>query len=344
MSPRPLLLAIVGGAAIASFALLRHRGAGLARSAPGGLLIGNVAAYDALTRILLGPFFDRIAADVAAVAPLRARVLEVGCGPGHLSTRLARRHSLEVTGLDLDPAMIERAQANANRALGPADPSPSFLVGDAASLPFPDRSFDLVVSTLSMHHWADVPRGLEEIARVLEPGGRALIWDFPAGARPHPLARTHRHGADPMAQIASAPLRVVSVAPWRWPLRFRLTQRIELVPEVSSGAETESATDDGANLAGDWDQRDRLLERLDQMVASGRMREDEARRIRTASDPDAFNEAIRAVRVRHAKGTLDAAVADGRLAPDESAQVLDRLRKGEHGASVGRDLRARRTH
>ena len=74
------------------------------------------------------------------------------------------------------------------------------------------------------------------------------------------------------------------------------------------------------------------------MVASGRMREDEASRIRSASDPNTFNEAIRSVRVRHAKGTLDVAVAEGRLAPDEAEQLLARMRKGEHGASVRRDV------
>jgi SAM-dependent methyltransferase len=238
MSQRPLLLAVIGGAAIASFALLRHRGADLARSAPGGLLIGNVAAYDTLTRVLLGPFYTRVAADVAAVASQGARVLEVGCGPGHLSTRLARRYSLDVTGLDLDPTMIERAQTNAGRAPHLADPSPAFVVGDAASLPFPDRSFDLVVSTLSLHHWADLPAGLAEIARVLKPDGRALIWDFRSGTRPHPFAPRHDHMADPLSHVESAALRVVNATPWAWPLGLRLTRRIELVPESGSGAGT----------------------------------------------------------------------------------------------------------
>ena len=54
---------------------------------------------------------------------------------------------------------------------------PSLLVGDVAALAFPDRSFDLVVSTLSMHHWADPTAGLAEIGRVLRPGGRALVLD-----------------------------------------------------------------------------------------------------------------------------------------------------------------------
>jgi ubiquinone/menaquinone biosynthesis C-methylase UbiE len=45
-----------------------------------------------------------------------------------------------------------------------------------ASLAFPDRSFDLVVSTMSMHHWADPGAGLPDIGRVLRPGARALVW------------------------------------------------------------------------------------------------------------------------------------------------------------------------
>jgi ubiquinone/menaquinone biosynthesis C-methylase UbiE len=57
-------------------------------------------------------------------------------------------------------------------------------VGDVAALAFPDRSFDLVVSTLSMHHWADPAAGLAEIGRALRPGARALIWDFRPGVRP----------------------------------------------------------------------------------------------------------------------------------------------------------------
>jgi len=62
------------------------------------------------------------------VAPDGARVLEVGCGPGHLSIRLARQHGLDMTGLDLDPAMIERARANAVRPGDGDEHRPLFLV------------------------------------------------------------------------------------------------------------------------------------------------------------------------------------------------------------------------
>src|SRR5215213_11312400 len=140
----------------------------------GGTLIGNAMAYDEMSRLVLGSFFGPIAVDIAAAAPDCARVLEVGCGPGHLSIRLARQHGLDVTGLDLDPAMIERARANADRSEDGDERGPSFVLGDVAALPFPDESFDLVVSTMSMHHWADPTAGMAEIDRVLRPGARAL--------------------------------------------------------------------------------------------------------------------------------------------------------------------------
>jgi ubiquinone/menaquinone biosynthesis C-methylase UbiE len=196
---------------------------------PGGILIGDTAAYDALSRLLLGSLYGRIAADVAAVAPDGARVLEVGCGPGHLSIRLARQHGLEVTGVDLDPAMTERARANADRPEDSGERRPSFLVGDAASLAFPDGSFDLVVSTLSMHHWTDPTAGLAEIGRVLRPGARALVWDFRPGVQPHPFGPRHMHMPDPVEHTHGVPLRVVDATPWPWPWRFTLIQRIELV-------------------------------------------------------------------------------------------------------------------
>jgi ubiquinone/menaquinone biosynthesis C-methylase UbiE len=143
----------------------------------------------------------------------------------------ARQHGLEVTGLDLDPAMISRARATADRPGNGDQRRPSFLVGDVASLAFPDQSFDLVVSTLSMHHWANPTAGLAEISRVLRPGGRALIWDLRPGALPF-----HAHAPDPVGHTHGAPLRLVSTTHWRWPWKLPLTQPIELLhADGSSG-------------------------------------------------------------------------------------------------------------
>jgi SAM-dependent methyltransferase len=226
---QPRKLVFLAGAAAAALAVLRHgRRAAQGHQASGGILIGDAVLYDALSRLLLGQLYTRIAADVAAVAPEGARVLEVGCGPGHLLIQLARHHRLEVTGLDLDPAMIARARANSRRAETGDQRRPAFLVGDVAALAFPDRSFDLVLSTLSMHHWADPAAGLAEIGRVLRPGARALIWDFRPGVRPHPFGPRHGHIPDPVDHTHGSPLAVVNVTPWRWPWRFTPTQRIEL--------------------------------------------------------------------------------------------------------------------
>ena len=212
-------------AAVAGVAVVRHwHGTSNGRRVMGGTLIGNAVAYDEMSRLVLGSFFGPIAADIAAAAPDGARVLEVGCGPGHLSIRLARQHGLDVTGLDLDPAMIERARANADRSEDGDERWPSFLVGDVAALPFPDESFDLVVSTMSMHHWADPTAGMAEIDRVLRPGASALIWDFRPGFQPF-----HGDLPDPVEHTHGAPLRVVGATPWQWPWRFNLTQRIELI-------------------------------------------------------------------------------------------------------------------
>jgi SAM-dependent methyltransferase len=217
-------LAIMLGGASAAVIVLRHARGSAGLETPGGIVMGDAAGYDSLSSVLLGSFYRSVAADVAAAAPPGGRVLDVGCGPGHLANRLTRDHGLEVTGLDLDPSMIDRARANAEQAVA-AERRPTFVVGGVAALPFPDSSFDLVVSTLSMHHWADATAGQAEIGRVLRPGGRALVWDIRPGVVP-----LHRHQPDPLAEVAGSPLHLASATPWRWPWRLAFTQRIELLP------------------------------------------------------------------------------------------------------------------
>lgn len=103
--------------------------------------------------------------------------VDLGCGPGQLVIELARRSPrLHVTGIDLSDEMIARGQKKARRA-GVAE-RVSFRHGDAQQIPFPDASLDLVISTLSLHHWSDPVAVLDEIARVLRPGGSFLIFDL----------------------------------------------------------------------------------------------------------------------------------------------------------------------
>jgi len=113
----------------------------------------------------------------AAGMTRRGEAADLGCGPGQLVIELARRSpGLHVTGIDLSEEMLVQGQDNARRAS--VAERVSFRRGDAQQIPFPDASLDLVVSTFSLHHWSDPVAVLDEIARVLRPGGSFLIFDL----------------------------------------------------------------------------------------------------------------------------------------------------------------------
>jgi ubiquinone/menaquinone biosynthesis C-methylase UbiE len=146
------------------------------RNVPGLFEGRSSRVYDLVSRRVLRGMYRRLAADVAAAAPEGAAILDIGTGPGVLLVELAaRRPDLRLTGVDLSADMI----ASATRNLEPFGDRASARVGDVTSLPFPDRSFDLIVSSLSLHHWDDPEAAVPELARVLRPGGRLHIYDFP---------------------------------------------------------------------------------------------------------------------------------------------------------------------
>jgi ubiquinone/menaquinone biosynthesis C-methylase UbiE len=106
------------------------------------------------------------------------QVLDVGCGTGTLALEAQQRvgSAGRVAGIDPGSEQIAYARAKAARLKLPTD----FQIGVIEQLPFPDQSFDVVFSTIMMHHLpAGLKRqGLAEILRVLKPGGRLVIADF----------------------------------------------------------------------------------------------------------------------------------------------------------------------
>ena len=193
-----LALGAVGSAALVGAAVLISRDrvtaahANIRRySMPGP------ASYDLAARLLFRDRYAAIATALAAEVPAGSRLLDVGCGPGEVLTALSTlAPEIETTGLDVDAAMIDRAERKASR-LAPSGSGrrPTFVVADAASMPFADETFDVVVSSYAVHHWPDRHAGLAEMMRVLKPGGRAIIWDI---APPHPTeSATADHHGDP---------------------------------------------------------------------------------------------------------------------------------------------------
>ena len=132
-------------------------------------------------------FFDRvqhIVLDLAASGKPPATVLDIGCGTGRLLRKAAALWpGVHLIGVDPAEGMLNEARRRS--------PEITFHLGQAESLPLPDASADLVMSTLSFHHWEDQPKGICEAARVLRPGGRFVLADILTPLR---LARVFVHG------------------------------------------------------------------------------------------------------------------------------------------------------
>jgi len=153
--------------------------------------------YDWMLKLITlgreGRFREKLL-DLAGIAPGEI-VLDAGCGPGTMAIAARRRvgPTGEVYGIDASPEMVERARAKASRA----GLDISFQRALLEELPFPDSKFDLVTTSLVLHHFpADVlPRCLAEIRRVLKPDGRLVAVDFAGSGHGHrlPLRRNHPH-------------------------------------------------------------------------------------------------------------------------------------------------------
>jgi len=108
-----------------------------------------------------------------------ARILDLCCGTGDMTFALRRRagkSSARILGADFSHAMLQRAAVKSSST--PDNLSPSWIEADALSLPFPSAHFDLVTSAFGFRNLADYNAGLNEILRVLRPGGECGVLDF----------------------------------------------------------------------------------------------------------------------------------------------------------------------
>jgi ubiquinone/menaquinone biosynthesis C-methylase UbiE len=149
---------------------------------------------------LMRPIYRGFVADLAAGLPPGTRLLDVGTGPGYLLGYLARaRPDLSLWGLDFSYGMISRARPR-QAGLAP-QAAPRWLVADACHLPFSAAVFGHVVATFSFHIWPCPLTGLQELRRVLQPGGRAWVYELRREASPRDLQAFARETGLPLPLV-----------------------------------------------------------------------------------------------------------------------------------------------
>jgi ubiquinone/menaquinone biosynthesis C-methylase UbiE len=114
------------------------------------------------------------AAQLTSGLPDGAAILEVAPGPGYFSIEMARLGRFHVTGLDISHTFVEIAQANARKARVNVD----FRQGDASNLPFGEGLFDFIICQAAFKNFSRPGKVVNEMYRVLRPGGTAVIQDM----------------------------------------------------------------------------------------------------------------------------------------------------------------------
>jgi ubiquinone/menaquinone biosynthesis C-methylase UbiE len=136
----------------------------------------TAASYDRVSR--MPPFKLLRMLVVRRLKKLHPRgiLADIGCGPGYFTGDVARSFpDIDIVALDISEEMLLRAEKHLSiKSYGTKI---NYRQGDIHELPFDDGSLDFVVSTLSLHHWADPSAAFGEIRRVLKPRGQFLVFD-----------------------------------------------------------------------------------------------------------------------------------------------------------------------
>jgi ubiquinone/menaquinone biosynthesis C-methylase UbiE len=142
--------------------------------------------------------FKALARRIADDLPPGSRVLEVAPGPGYFAIELAKLGRYRITGLDISHTFVEIAGRNAAQAGVEVD----FQQGNAANMPFPDASFDFLLCRAAFKNFGQPVRALQEMCRVLKPGGRGLLIDLKKDASMDAISReVDRMGLSAMNRI-----------------------------------------------------------------------------------------------------------------------------------------------
>jgi len=118
--------------------------------------------------------FAKLARRVADQLPQGSTVLEVAPGPGYFCIELAKLGPYAITGLDISHTFVDIASKKAAEAGVRVD----FRQGNASSMPFADDTFDFLLCRAAFKNFGQPVRALQEMCRVLKPGGRGLIVDL----------------------------------------------------------------------------------------------------------------------------------------------------------------------
>jgi len=146
---------------------------------------GNAAKWYAKSTGEMMHEFEELAERIAGELPPGSDVLEIAPGPGYFCIALARRGVYNITGVDISSAMVKIASQKSQEAGVKA----RFVESSASNLPFPKDSFDFLLCRAAFKNFAQPVAALQEMGRVLKPGGRAKIIDLKRNASPRDAGR-----------------------------------------------------------------------------------------------------------------------------------------------------------
>lgn len=157
------------------------------------------ALYNKMAVRAIDSYYRKVAKEIVAETT-QGKILDIGTGPGYLPIEIAKMApDVDIVGIDLSRRLVAIARKNARDA-GVSD-RVHFRRGDGNRLEFEDETFDMVISTGSLHAWKDPVRVLDECYRVLKPGGKALIYD-PARLISEEMEKLFEQGLTTMEKLA----------------------------------------------------------------------------------------------------------------------------------------------